>query len=262
MADERNVTLRGLMLGDVTDYPFAARWIAGLGVPAARTFDQPRGHLSGDVGGDDVLPKRVITLSGAVDGTEKAVEDGTTKQEAAFALLEALRTAWCPSYQDIALLVEIGDYWERTYYGRPRGVDADMERACDGIIRYLLTFEALRPYAEGETVDVVVGVEASPTLIANPGNAPLNDRWVMTLTPTAGTIRIHQAAQDEPDLVIDGTGVSELVVTGYDRAVFDGPTYDIGRVQPGSGWMQLVPGNQTITVTGATYTLSFPALYL
>lgn len=163
MADERNATLRTLELGDGTYYPFAAKWISGLGIPPARTSDQERGHLSGDVGGDDVLPKRVIVIELGIQGDQKAEDlaDGTTKQEAAFALLEALRTAWSPSYIDIPLLVEIGDYWTRTYYGRPRGVDADMERSCDGVIRCQLTFDALRPFAEGETVDVVVGVEVS-----------------------------------------------------------------------------------------------------
>lgn len=100
------------------------------------------------------------------------------------------------------------------------------------------------------------------TVVSNPGNAPFNDRWTMTLGPTGSEVRIHQSAQDEPDLVIDASGAAELVITGYDRAVFADDVYDIGRVVPGSGWMQIVPGDQDITVTGATGTLSFPALYL
>lgn len=100
------------------------------------------------------------------------------------------------------------------------------------------------------------------TIVSNPGNAPFNDRWTMTLDVVDDEVRIHQAAQDEPDLVIRSDGAAELVITGYDRAVFADGTYDIGRVVPGSGWMQILPGDQDIVVTGAGGVLSFPALYL
>lgn len=158
MADERNVTLRGLELGDQTYYAFAAQWIDGLGIPAARTADQQRGALAGDVGGDDVPQKRVITISVGLQGNDLAADaaDGTTRQEAAFQLFDDLKTAWAPSQVNIPLLVQISTYWTRTYMGRPRGVDEDMSRSCDGVIRCLLTFEALEVYAEGETVSFVL----------------------------------------------------------------------------------------------------------
>lgn len=159
MADERNVTLRGLELGDGTYYPFAAQWIDGLGIPPARTFDQPRGALAGDVGGDDVPQKRIITISIGLQGNEMAADaaDGTTPLEAAMQLFDDLKTAWRTSTVNIPLTVTMGTYWERVYQGRPRHVDDDMSRACDGVIRALLTFECLEVYAEGETVDFVVG---------------------------------------------------------------------------------------------------------
>lgn len=159
MADERTVTLRGLEIGDGTYYPFAKAWIDGLGIPAPRTFDQPRGALAGDVGGDDVPQKRVITISIGLQGDEMAADaaDGTTPLEAAMQLFDDLKTAWVTSTVNVPLVVQMGNYWARTYMGRPRGVDEDLSESCSGVIRCLLTFEALEVYAEGETVDFVIG---------------------------------------------------------------------------------------------------------
>lgn len=155
MSDERVITLRGLEIGDGTYYPFAEDWVDGLGVPQMRTADQPRGALAGQVGGDDVVDKRVLRISIGLQGNERAADlaDGTTNQQSAMELLDALKTAWAPSQVDVDLLVEMGTYWARTFRGRPRGVDEDMKRSCDGIIRCLCTFEALNPYATGEAVD-------------------------------------------------------------------------------------------------------------
>lgn len=141
------VTVRGLTVGDGTDYPLVQPGMTGLGVPATRTADQERGHLSGDVGGDDVLQKRVLTIPVGIDAVTAS---------AAWTLLVALKTAWAPSYEDIPLVLAIADT-SLTYQGRPRGLDADLVYLGQGWASCLLVFECLNPYAEGEDEDVPVG---------------------------------------------------------------------------------------------------------
>jgi hypothetical protein len=139
-------TIRGLTIGEGTSYPFTQPGITGLGVPATRTADQERGHLSGDVGGDDVMGKRVLTIPlicSAADGT------------AAWTLLVALKTAWAPSYTDIPFAITFAGV-TLTYNGRPRGMDTEMGFLGSGVVPCLLTFEALSPFAIGEPIDVAL----------------------------------------------------------------------------------------------------------
>ncbi len=140
------VTIRGLTIGDGTDYPLTQPGITGLGVPQTRTADQERGIYSGDVGGDDVLQKRVLTIPCGVNAD--------TADEA-WPLFEVLKTAWAPSYADLPLVISFAGT-ALTYNGRPRGLDADMAFLGNGFIAVLLTFEALTPFAVGEAVDVAV----------------------------------------------------------------------------------------------------------
>lgn len=139
-------TIRGLTIGS-SSYPITEPGISGLGVPEIRAVDQPRGHLSGDVGGDDVLSKRVITIPTGCNAADAA---------AAWTLLTALKTAWAPSYVDIPLVLSFAGV-SLTYNGRPRGLEADLADLSRGWVAVLLTFEALNPFAEGEPVDSPVG---------------------------------------------------------------------------------------------------------
>ena len=139
-----SATLRALTIGTGTDYEFESPGITGLGNPPTRTADQPRGHLSGDVGGDDVLEKRVITIPVAILGSETdGGVDCRTK-------LRTLQTAWRPSSTNIDLALSIAGQ-SFTYSGRPRGCEADTELLGKGVCRVLLTFEALTPYAQGSS---------------------------------------------------------------------------------------------------------------
>lgn len=243
-------TLRGVTVGDGTDYPITQPGITGLGIPNTRTSDQPRGHLSGDFGGDDVLEKRVLTIPVGINAET---------QGEAWTLLTALKTAWTPGPLDVPLVLNIAGS-TLTYQGRSRGLDLQAPWMGQGWADVLLTFEALDPFAEGETVDVAVG--PTPTIIANLGNAPVNDRWSMVLTPSASTVTVTNGAIDEPPLVIDATGVAELTLDGYQRTLFADDAQSPFLVTPGSGWMQLVPGNQSVTVAGASGTLTYITLYL
>lgn len=140
-------TLRALTVGDGTDYPILQPGITGLGLPAVRTADQPRGHLSGDVGGDDVYDKRTLTIPVGIDATTA---------ELAFDLLEDLKVAWAYSQVDLDLTLALAGV-TRVYSGRPRGCEADLASLGQGWVNVLLTFDCLNPFAEGDPVDVQPG---------------------------------------------------------------------------------------------------------
>lgn len=142
-----SVTLRGVTIQTTTAYEFEAGGITGLGNPSVRTADQERGQLHGDVGGDDVFEKRVITIPALVLGDTP--EDCMTK-------LTALKVAWAPSYTDIPLTVSVAGA-SLTFNGRPRGCDADLSFLGTGsVARVFLTFEALVPYAVGSSESVPI----------------------------------------------------------------------------------------------------------
>lgn len=101
-------------------------------------------------------------------------------------------------------------------------------------------------------------------IVTNPGNAALCDRWELTFAPAGGDVVFANAAESEPPLVFTNlAGLSTVVVNGRSRTVLGNGAARPGLVKPGSGWPCLIPGDQTVTVTGAaTWTLTFKALYL
>ena len=141
-------TLRSLAVQTGTAYELEAPGPAGLGNPPARTQDQERGQFAGDVGGDDVFQRRVITIPVAVLGAAGDPDDCRTK-------LRALQTAWRLSDADLDLTMVVAGE-TLTYSGRPRGCEADVELLGQGVCRALLTFEALVPYAAGSSESVPV----------------------------------------------------------------------------------------------------------
>ena len=134
------VTLRGLTIGDGTDYPLTEPGPTGLGVPTPRIADQERGGLDGHVGGYDVLPRRVITIPVGVNATDDLE---------AWTLYDALKLAWKPSQEDIPLVLSFAGA-TLTYMGRPRGLEPELSYVGQGWVSALCHFEALHPYAVGE----------------------------------------------------------------------------------------------------------------
>lgn len=101
-------------------------------------------------------------------------------------------------------------------------------------------------------------------IVTNPGNAPGNDRWELTFTPGAGEVAFANAAENEPPLKFWGlAGVGTVRVNGRSRTVLADGAARPTLVKPGSGWPCLIPGDQTVTVSGAaSWSLTFKALYL
>lgn len=101
-------------------------------------------------------------------------------------------------------------------------------------------------------------------VVDNPGTARLCFEWTLTATATGSTVRFTNASEDEPPLTLTGVTTGHVVVAyGHDRTVTDNGADAPALVAPGSGWPALLPGSNSITVTGATvWTLTYTPLYL
>jgi hypothetical protein len=243
--------LRGVTVGASTSYPFTGP-IGGLGVSTPRTADHERGLSAGDVGGTDVAARRVLTLQLGVDGTSASNGWG---------LFETLKVAWQSSPVDVALDLRLPGFSSvaRRFYGRPRGVDDNLDLLRLGWIDALATFEALDPYGYGP--EVPVALSAGETVLVNAGAAP-TDRYVLVATVTTAPVVFSNAADDEPGLTLTGvTGV--VTIDGRARTVTSSGGVDLyGSLVAGSGWPVLAPGSNTLTLTGATGALTYRPAYL
>ncbi len=98
--------------------------------------------------------------------------------------------------------------------------------------------------------------------VTNAGNAS-TQQWTLTVTASAATISFSNASEDEPALVLTGVTIGHaIVVDGSTRTVTDNGVAAPARIAAGSGWPALIPGDNDITVTGATGTLTFHPLYV
>lgn len=95
------------------------------------------------------------------------------------------------------------------------------------------------------------------TTVHHAGSAPLNPKWLLTITDPGVTVVFANATDvGEPPLVLaDCSSYSELVVDGEARTVLADDVATPGLVQAGSGWPMLLPGDNSVTVTGGTGTL-------
>lgn len=245
--------IRGTTFGAGTDYQNDEPGWTGLGIPAPRTFDQPRGDLDGDVGGDDVLPRRVMNFP---------LEISADSSSAAMVLLQAFKAAWRPSPTDVALDLCVPGFAPSDetlrFYGRPRGLTDDLAMLKSGTIRLFAVFEALDPFGYGaeETVALPAG---TPTAVTNDGDAT-SDRWTLELTRTGSASSIENDEDSEPGLSLVA-GSSTLDLDGRARTILDAGNDAYGQLSPGSGWPILVAGTNTLTVTGASASLTFRPAY-
>lgn len=90
------------------------------------------------------------------------------------------------------------------------------------------------------------------------------DFWTLTLTAFGSTITFSNAQDvDEPGLTISGLSAGQtVVVDGHGRNVTVNGADGINKVASGSGWPFLYPGDNTLTITGGTGTLTHTPLYV
>lgn len=124
------VTINGsFTIGDGTEYEITGP-ITGLGVPPLRTNDVTRGHQDGQVGANDYLDVRVISIPVAIEGGSP---------DECWTNVAALQAAWQPSDVDIPLQIKLTESVVLTYRGRP---GAAGQSPCDVDLQHLYRGEA------------------------------------------------------------------------------------------------------------------------
>ncbi len=236
--------LGSLTFGAGTEWEIEPPGISGLGIPSPRTRDSERGDQAGDVGGDDVLPRRVLYLP--LVGTFSS--PGAAWQ----AFEEELKVAFAETIVDEALDLRLEGMpaTGRRFYGRARGLVEDLSNLKSSTVRALCTFEALDPYGYGEEE---LEAEADGTFpVENIGTAA-TDRVVLTFTGNGGTPRLVNAADDGGDFTLGEVlaGSDVRVVDVRSRTIVDGSGDEAYSVAPGTLWWVLRPGVNALTLTGA-----------
>lgn len=238
--------------GNVRSFTFGAgeEWeidepgISGLGIPSPRTRDGERGDRDGDVGGDDVLPRRILSIP--------LIYSGASPGAAWQALEEDLKVGFAESIVDepLDLRLEGMPTTGRRFYGRPRGVSEDLSSLKSGTIRALCTYEALDPLAYGD--EVSSGAQSGTFVVTNAGTKA-TDRAILTIVGNGGTPRIVNNSDDGGDVrfgeAVSGTRVVDLrahtVVDGSGNDAYD-------ELSSSSLWFELLAGGNSLTLTGAT----------
>lgn len=251
IAADWQAEVRGLTVGASTRYPFTGP-ITGLGLAAPRTADQERGNEPGDVAGRDVPARRVLTFQMGIDGTDAAN---------AWGLFEALKTAWTSSPVDVALDLRLPGYGSvaRRFYGRPRGLEDQIDLLRLGWIDVLATFEALDPYGYGPEIEVAL-IDGD-TVVTHAGTAP-TDRWRLELDGDVSPVIFSTGDVDPPLTLVNALG--GIVIDGRARTVVDGDDgADLyGNLLPASAWPTLLPGSNTVVLNGGTGSLFYRPAYL
>lgn len=236
--------LRSLTFGAGTDWEIDEPGISGLGIPAARTRDAERGDRHGDVGGDDVLPRRILTVP--------LVGSFSSPGAAWQAFEETLKLAWAESISDEALELRLPGMTDtvRRFYGRARGLDVDLSRLKSSTVRALCTFEALDPFGYGD--EVAVGPDSGTFDVDNEGTAD-TDRVVLTIIGNGGIPTITNADDDGLAILFGEAVTGTRIVDVRSATVIDGSADDrYDELSPVNQWWNLRPGVNSLTLAGAT----------
>lgn len=246
MADWQ-VDVRSLTLGD-DDYILGE--VEGLGTPEARTADVQRGDRDGDVGGADVLERRVITLPVTINSDDPGD---------AWALLDALKLAFRPSAADVELTLRLPDI-ERGYFGRPRGVVTDLGTLGQGAPRALCTFVCLDPLGYGDAVTASV----SGALTLDNIGTYRTDRCALTVNASAAAPEVVNTDDANGRITWATAFTGTRVINLRDRTVVDGSGNDCyPELAASSTWFVLRPGENDLTITaGSSMSAVFRPAYL
>jgi hypothetical protein len=240
----------GLVMGAGTSYILTGP-ITGLGTPPPRTADQERGNEPGDVAGADIASRRVLTVPVGVDGSDAAD---------AWELYDDLKVAWQSSVVDVTFDLRLPgfDSVDRRYYGRARGIDDNLDLLRLGYIDALCTFEALDPHSY-DSAETEIAVDATGVPLVAVGSAP-SDRYTLAVTATGAPVSF--SADGLPGLTLtDVTGA--VVIDGRARTIVDGDGVSLyGHLAAGSAWPILAATASTVSLTGATGTLTYRPAYL
>lgn len=234
--------LRALTFGAGAAWEIDEPGISGLGIPTARTRDAERGDRHGDVGGDDVLPRRILNVP--------LVATFANPGAAWIAFEEDLKLAWAEGIVDEVLDLRLPGMPEtgRRFYGRARGLSEDLSMLRSSTVRALCTFEALDPLAYGEE-DLVIG--SGSFEVENIGTAD-SDRVVLTITGNGGIPKITNESDDGLAVTFTETVTGTRVVDLRSATVLDGTAEDrYAELSPINQWWTLRRGTNELTLEGA-----------
>lgn len=240
--DDWQARVRSLTVGAGTAYEFSGP-IGGLGFPKPRTHDFPRGDRTGEVGGKDTAPRRILTLPLEIDASSSAE---------IWPLRDALMTAWAESAIDAPLDLRLPGMTEnRRFYGRTRGADVDLGSLKSGHADALCTYEALDPMGYGDEIVFEIEEGDGPVPIDNPGTAP-SDRVSALLVGDGGRPFVSHGLGGFIRFLDTLDAGVELELGFRDRTVVDGDGVDryplIDNLSP---WFRIRPGANTFELTGA-----------
>lgn len=245
-AELNDVTMDG---AEGSDYMIMEDGIEGLGLPLVKDGDQERADDHGDVAAADYAQSRTLRIPVMVWREDDP--------EGAMAALRQLKTAWrtVPGVAEQELIITVPGIGPTDdalrFYGRPRGVDANLRRLHAGLIYARATFVALDPvgYGPEETVD-----DDGTFVVTNPGDA-ISKRAVVELIGNGGTPQLVNNTDGGADVQFSQTlGSSDSwFVDLATRTVVDDDGDDVfpDNVLPASLWPRLQPGTNSLTVTGA-----------
>lgn len=216
--------------------------VEGLGgTPDVNDFDTARGDRDGAVGGRDRSAPRVIRFALEV------VDGGALTDD-----FRALKQAWRPTSSDTTLDVkhpafDTADNVLR-FYGRPRGLQADILQWHSGWSEASATFKCLDPFGYG--AEETVSDASSPASVTSAGDVA-TDRFTIEITGNGGTPSVTNATDEGASVAFNTTvagGATAVLDFRTHTMTVDGlPTFVLA---PGSRWFRLLPGANSLTFTG------------
>lgn len=236
-----------------SDYMLLGDSIEGLGLPEPKTADVDRNDDHGAVAGTDYGQPRVLRVPIVIQREDAA---GDPDSEAAMVALRALKAAWKPTGPgDDVLSITIPGIGPADdvlrFFGRPRtGLDVKLGALYAGIIYARATFVALDPIGYGPT-ETQAG--SGTFAVTNPGDAT-SARAVIEIVGSGGTPVLVNNTDGARDVRFVGGMSGSMFVDLAARTVVDGSGNDLfpGNIDPASLWPRLLPGANSLTLTGAT----------
>lgn len=134
-------SLRSLDFGTGTQYSIDEPGIAGLG-NTIKSADTSYDGRDGSSGSTDWLDVQVFSIPIEILGDDA---------DDAMSLLDDLLTAFAPCRDgvDVELALSLPGWGDRSWFGRPRGVEIDAHDLADGMVKALCRFDALEPNYTG-----------------------------------------------------------------------------------------------------------------
>lgn len=237
----------GYTFGDLQDWNILPDGIEGLDLPDIDGHDQPRFDNHGLVPGRDLVGGRLITINLDTAATTEAIMQ---------ARLAALRTATAPRKQpdaELPLTFKLPGEPELRSLCRPRRRSLTIDRSYTMLNpTAILQFAASDPrlYAETETTVSI----AAATLSGVANNTGDTSTYPIVEVDGAATnpISIKNVTDGNKTitLITALTSGQTLIVDFFKRTITIGGANKYDLLQAGGRWWELLPGNNTIEITG------------